>query len=129
MNSPFKEKVIEVIRFIPPGKVVSYGQVAAYIGAPRAARQVGWILRGIENSVDFPWWRVVNNAGRISISGNFNADKRLQKKLLEAEGVIVLENFTLDIDQHRYVADDKTLRKLKLPEEYIRMLHEKYFVA
>jgi methylated-DNA-protein-cysteine methyltransferase related protein len=127
--SPFKEKVIQVIRLVPYGKVVSYGQVAAYVGAPRAARQVGWILRGLENTVDLPWWRVINNSGRISIDGSLHNDKYLQRKLLQAEGVVVLENFTLDMEQYRYIAEDKTLKKLKLPEEYILMLHEKYFVV
>ena len=65
--SKFKEKVIEVVSLIPFGKVVSYGQVALYIGIPRAARQVGWMLNRMEGDVQIPWWRVVNNQGRISI--------------------------------------------------------------
>ena len=70
--SNFTQKVIEVVQSIPLGKVVSYGQVAVYIGVPRAARQVGWTLRGIEESVSLPWWRVINNKGRISIEGNLH---------------------------------------------------------
>src|SRR5438105_160774 len=68
-SSPFKQKIIEVIRLVPHGKVVSYGQVAAYVGVPRAARQVGWILNQSEGKLDLPWWRVVNNKGYLSIRG------------------------------------------------------------
>lgn len=123
----FKEKVIQIIQMVPSGKVVSYGQVAAYVGAPRAARQVGWILRGIDSAVTFPWWRVVNNTGRISIKGNFNADKTLQRKLLESEGVTVLDNFTLDIEQYRFIPDDTLLKQFELDETYLERLKEKFF--
>lgn len=125
--STFKEKVIKVVRMIPQGKVMSYGQVAAYIGVPRAARQVGWTLRSIESSVDLPWWRVINNSGRISIDGNLYNDKHVQRKLLSAEGVTILENFTLDIDQYRFIPSDVQLKKMQLDETYIQSLHTKFF--
>ncbi|MBA3724439.1 MAG: MGMT family protein [Candidatus Levybacteria bacterium] len=125
--SNFKEKVMQVVRLVPFGNVVSYGQVAAYVGVPRGARHVGWILRGIENNVDLPWWRVVNNTGRISIDGNLHSDKHLQRKLLEAEGIEVLENFKLDIKKYRFIPQTIVLKKLQLKREYIQMLQDKYF--
>lgn len=125
--SPFKDKVLHVIRSVPYGNVVSYGQVAAYVGAPRAARQVGWILRHVENSVDFPWWRVINSAGKISIKGNFNADKELQRKLLMAEGIAVLEDFSLDMHMYRFIPDKKLLKSFGLDDKYIAMLQTKFF--
>ena len=99
----FKEKVINFIKKIPKGKVASYGQVAAVAGSPRAARQVGGILRNI-NTQDgiIPWWRVVNNQGVISIKGNWTATKELQKSLLVKDGVKVKPDFTLDIEKYRY---------------------------
>ena len=100
-SSPFKQKVIEVVSKIPHGKVASYGQVALYVGFPRGARQVGWILREFgDNKV--PWWRVINKSGVISIKGNWNADKDLQKKLLEAENVEVLDDFKVKIEKYRF---------------------------
>ena len=45
--SKFKDGVIKVVNLIPYGKIVSYGQVALYLGLPRAARQVGWVLNGL----------------------------------------------------------------------------------
>lgn len=107
--SPFKEKVIKIVLSVPKGKVVSYGQVAAYAGAPRAAREVGWIMNEL-GSGEVPWWRVLNNKGYISIRGNVTADKELQKKLLEADGVVVSDEFTLDMDTYRYLPDEKTLK-------------------
>jgi methylated-DNA-protein-cysteine methyltransferase related protein len=127
--SPFKEKVIEVIRLVPYGNVVSYGQVAAYAGVPRAARQVGWILRGIESSVALPWWRVINNSGRISIDGNLYNDKHVQKRLLESEGIGISNEFTVNIERYRFIADDALLKKLQLDDAYIQELHKKYFLT
>ena len=101
MNSEFAKSVISAVRAIPKGKVVSYGQIAAKIGSPRAARQVGTILRHSELG-SLPWWRVVNNQGYISIKGNFTANAQMQKELLENEGVEVSKNYTLDIKKYRH---------------------------
>lgn len=125
--SPFKEKVIEIVRLVPSGKVVSYGQVAAYAGTPRAAREVGWIMSALGKEV--PWWRVVNNKGYISIRGNQTSDKNIQKKLLEAEGILVSEEFVLDMEKYRYRMPLQKLRALQLNEEYLQMLLAKYAAA
>ena len=122
--SPFQQKVIDLIRLIPEGKVASYGQIALYAGLPRAAREVGGILK--QTKEDLPWWRVVNNAGRISIEGNWEADKPLQKKLLSAEGIEVREDFTCDIEKYRWVMAEGEVRKLQLSVEYIEKIVEKY---
>lgn len=98
----YKERVIKVIQSIPKGKVMSYGQVAAAAGSPRAARQVGGILRASELD-SLPWWRVINNAGVISIKGSFEATKVVQKQLLEAEGIEVSKEFTIQIEKYRYI--------------------------
>lgn len=126
--SPFKEKVIAIVKSVPSGKVVSYGQVGLYAGLPRAARQVGWILNGMEGKVDLPWWRVVNNKGYLSIRGTQYNDKELQKKLLEAEGVVFSDEFTLPMETYRYVASFDELKKLQLPVDYIEFLISKYSI-
>jgi methylated-DNA-protein-cysteine methyltransferase-like protein len=101
--STFKQKVIAFIKKVPKGKVVSYGQVAAAAGSPRAARQVGGILRALDPSAGkIPWWRVLNNKGIISIKGNWTATKEIQKKLLEKEGVKITEDFSLDMQKYRF---------------------------
>lgn len=99
----FKEKVIAFVKKIPKGKVVSYGQVAAACGKPKAAREVGRILGSIETSkASIPWWRVLNNRGIISIKGNWTASKELQAELLKKDGVNVSVDFTIDIEKYRY---------------------------
>lgn len=127
--SPFKEKVMQIVRSIPAGKVVSYGQVAAYTGLPRAAREVGWILNDTEDTgLGLPWWRVLNNKGYISIRGNVVADKQLQKKLLESEGVEVSEEFELDMKKYRYSPDAKTLKAFGNSDDYTSSLTTKYSI-
>ena len=98
----FKEKVFKLVNKIPKGQVASYGQVAAALGSPRAARQVGWVLRGSDTlGGEVPWWRVVNNKGEISIKGNPAASKLQQKIFLEQEGVKVSREFRFDIEKYR----------------------------
>ncbi len=101
-QSNFKQRVLHLVGAIPKGKVVSYGQVAAASGSPRAARQVGGILRGLPSSTQLPWWRVVNNEGQISIKGNFGATKELQQALLEKDGVDVNEEGCMDMNKYRW---------------------------
>lgn len=98
----FKERVLEFISLVPKGMVVSYGQVAAAAGSPRAARQVGGILKALPSGSKLPWWRVVNNEGKISIKGNWVAEKETQKKMLISEGVEVGKDFILDINKYRF---------------------------
>ena len=122
--SKFKQSVLKVVKLIPEGKVVSYGQVALYVGVPRAARQVGWILRQLPRGTDIPWWRVVNNEGRISIKASkYNALE--QKSLLEGEGVVVDENLGFEIEKYRFQPDKKFVKKLELDLESLNLLLEK----
>lgn len=98
----FREKVIAAVKKIPKGKVVSYGQVASYCGSPRAARQVGWMLHSIDGNNQLPWWRVINNQGRISIKGNMMSTPLAQKEFLLSEGILVDEDMKIDIEKYRY---------------------------
>ncbi len=125
--SPFKKRVIEIVQSVPFGKVVSYSQVAAYAGVPRAARQVGWILNGTEGKVDIPWWRVINNEGKITIKGTKYNDKDMQKKLLLSEGIEVSEELLVSMKIYRFRATPEELQKFELSPEYIEMITVKYF--
>jgi methylated-DNA-protein-cysteine methyltransferase-like protein len=84
----FFDQVYAVVRQIPPGKVASYGQIAALLGHPRAARTVGWALAALRENdePDVPWQRVINSQGRVSIRNLEHAPEE-QQMLLEAEGV------------------------------------------
>lgn len=103
-NSPgFFEQVYKVVQRIPPGKVSSYGRIAAMLGHPRAARAVGYALSALKNpekqgytSANVPWQRVVNSQGRISIRHREQTANR-QAEILRAEGVAVDENGRIDL--------------------------------
>ncbi len=87
--------VYDLVLQIPPGRVSTYGRIAAMTPVPRGARGVGFALAGLgpaESGV-VPWWRVVNAHGRIS--NEFHAD--LQRTLLEAEGVEFDERGYIDL--------------------------------
>ena len=64
--STFREAVIMAVKTIPEGQVATYGQIAALVGHPGAARQVGMILRGLKEHEDVPWQRVINAKGGVS---------------------------------------------------------------
>ena len=82
---PFTNIVVEIIRRIPAGRVMSYGGVARNAGNPRAARQVSRILHSCSEKQQLPWHRVINSRGEISLTG---PGYDLQRQLLEAEGVV-----------------------------------------
>lgn len=77
--------MLSTVRRIPPGRVATYGDVAAMAGAPRAGRAVGNIMRGC-NRPDVPCHRVIAAGGRI---GKYGGRESLKRALLAAEGVAV----------------------------------------
>lgn len=93
----FKERVIQITKQIPYGRVTTYGTVAALAGSPRAARMVAGVLHMEEESL--PWQRVINRHGYISIRG-CKYDKNFQKKLLEGEGIEVSNDFMVNLDKY-----------------------------
>lgn len=96
----FNELIYELVRHIPPGKVLNYGRVAALLGVPNGARAVGWALHnllGDEQSV--PWHRVVNARGCVSIKGSPEGAAE-QRARLEGEGIVFDENGYLDMQKH-----------------------------
>ncbi len=125
--SKFKENVHKAVNSVPYGSVASYGQIALMVGVPRAAIQVGWVLNRAAGKYELPWWRIINNAGRISIKGCIHTPLD-QKKLLEKEGIIVNNDLTLDIEKYRYRPTHSDLKKLKLADEYIQTIIVKYLI-
>ena len=91
MMNPFFKQVYEVVKQIPHGKVISYGQIARILGRPRAAREVGWAMRCCPEGI--PWHRVVMSDG--SITGGVYAD--IRKALLELEDVAFLADGRVDM--------------------------------
>lgn len=90
-NQNFFQKVYEVAKQIPYGRVTSYGAIATYLGAARSARMVGWAMNASHNMEDIPAHRVVNKAGLLTGKHHFDGTNLMQQ-LLESEGVEVIEN-------------------------------------
>lgn len=111
MEPNFFERVYILVRQIPRGKVASYGQIAALLGHPGAARTVGWALNALRDGEidDVPWQRVINSRGRISISRvDLGAD--LQRALLEQEGVVFDDNERVDMQRFGWAGLDDVER-------------------
>ncbi|MAU17401.1 MAG: cysteine methyltransferase [Muricauda sp.] len=94
----FFDKVYEVAKRIPYGKVTSYGAIAKYLGAARSARMVGWAMN---NSLekDVPAHRVVNRVGVLTGKHHFDGSNIMQQ-LLENEGIQVKDNQIVDFQKH-----------------------------
>lgn len=80
-------RIFDVVRRIPPGRVLTYGDVAALAGFPRHARLVGYALHALPGHSTVPWHRVINAGGGISRGRAFPGGELEQRRLLEAEGV------------------------------------------
>ncbi|MEJ2290082.1 MAG: MGMT family protein [Deinococcales bacterium] len=101
----FRESVLRVVRSVPAGRVVSYGQVALLAGRPGAARAVGAVLRGLrDDDGDVPWQRVVNARGGISTYKVGHGE--LQSALLRAEGVELRGDRIVDLGRYLWWPDD-----------------------
>ena len=99
--SSFFQRVYRVVRLIPHGKVATYGQIAALLGHPRAARTVGWAMHALPEGSDVPWHRVINAQGRVSTSCQEH-DANLQRERLEAEGVAFGPDGRADLRIYRW---------------------------
>ena len=97
MPTEFSLKAIKIMKNIPGGKVVTYGQVATYAGNNRGARQVVRLLNSSWEKEQLPWHRVINSKGRISL--NPGDGYELQKMLLENEGIHFDENDCIDLSR------------------------------
>ena len=96
------ERVWEMVRGIPSGRVMTYGQIALLL-EPLSARAVGWAMNSCPQ--DVPWHRVVNSRGACSTDRRPDMPPGLQRALLENEGVAFSANSTLDLDRYRYHPD------------------------
>jgi methylated-DNA-protein-cysteine methyltransferase related protein len=95
------EEIYAVIERIPPGKVATYGQIAALAGLPRQARRVGHALKVQPEGSSLPWHRVINAQGGISERG-LGWEAGYQRHLLEEEGVVFDARGRVDLDRFRW---------------------------
>lgn len=97
---PFHERVYEVVKRIPHGRVTSYGAIARCIGSPGSSRMVGWAMNQSHINPDFiPAHRVVNRNGMLTGKHHFGGPK-VMEELLAGEGVEVMNDRVVDFQKH-----------------------------
>lgn len=100
-NHPdYRERVYEVVRRIPPGRVMTYGQIAEILGEGYTARTVGYVMHGADTE-NVPWQRVINAKGGCS-TGKMTVPVDLQQKMLEDEGVKFNEKGLCELESVRW---------------------------
>ena len=92
------EKIYEVVKSIPEGKVATYGQVALLAGNPRWARVVGYALPVNPEPGIIPCHRVVNREGRVAPGFAFGGEE-VQRQLLESEGIVFETDGRIDLEK------------------------------
>jgi methylated-DNA-protein-cysteine methyltransferase-like protein len=103
-NDNFFERVYEIVRQIPEGKVTSYGAIAKALGTARSARMVGWAMNASHNLDDVPAHRVVNRKGLLSGKHHFDGTNLMQQ-LLENEGIEVIDNQIVNFEKHFWMPE------------------------
>lgn len=99
-DKSFFNRVYEVVKRIPYGRVASYGAIAKYLGTEGSARMVGWAMNQSHASADnIPAHRVVNRNGVLTGKHHFGGEKIMQD-LLENEGITVIDNKIVNFKEH-----------------------------
>lgn len=99
----YREKVFAIVRQIPSGRVMTYGQIADILGEGYTPRTVGFVMHASPESV--PWQRVINSQGACSTQ-HIVLPTNLQRILLEAEGVVFNEKGRCDLKKYRWSPED-----------------------
>ncbi len=121
----FYQRVYDLVRQIPYGRVMTYGQIAVLLGKPTASRAVGYALHRTPNGQQIPWQRVINSQGKISPRGAGDKlhEPPLQRVLLESEGIEFNALGKIRLEQYRWepnIEEDDGLLK----EDWSKLLEK-----
>jgi len=97
-NNSFFERVYDIVRLVPYGRVTTYGAIAHFIGSAQSSRMVGWALNSSHNIIDVPAHRVVNRNGMLTGKVHFGGADIMQQ-LLESEGIEVVNDKIKDFNK------------------------------
>lgn len=95
----FFQRVFEITRLIPEGRVTSYGSIAKALGTAKSSRMVGWAMNASHREKDIPAHRVVNRVGVLTGKAHFNPPEIMQQRL-EREGIKVVDDKIVDFEKH-----------------------------
>ena len=98
----YRERVYVIVRQIPKGRVMTYGQIAGILGEGYTARAVGYVMHGADD--DVPWQRVINSQGKCS-TGRLTIPMNLQQELLESEGIVFNPSGKCDLNKYQWFPD------------------------
>lgn len=107
-NTSFFERVYQLVRQIPEGKVTTYGAIAKALGTAKSARMVGWAMNASHNLCDVPAHRVVNKQGLLTGKHHFEGTNLMQQ-LLENEGLIIINNQIQNLENHLWIPEQNIL--------------------
>ena len=103
-NNDFYNRVYDIVRNIPHGKVTTYGIIADFLGAKSSSRLVGWALNAVMDRVDIPCHRVVNRLGELSGKMHFDHPTQMKERLLAEEVTFIGE--AVDLSKHLWKQQD-----------------------
>ena len=104
-NPEYRERVYKIVRRIPRGRVMTYGQIAELLGEGYTPRTVGFAMHSSPDGT--PWHRVLNAQGATS-TGRIVLPHDKQQRLLEQEGVVFNQNNRCDLETYLYIPKAKT---------------------
>ena len=97
-DKSYRERVYEIVRKVPSGRVMTYGQIAEILGEGYTPRTVGYVMHGADTE-NVPWQRVINSQGACS-TGRMTMPVNLQQKMLEDEGIEFSEKGKCDLRKY-----------------------------
>jgi len=97
------ERIYKLVLRIPPGRVMTYGQIARILEDRYSPRLVGWAMHATPHDErNIPWHRVINSRGSISTDRVIPYAQGLQRSLLEAEGVVFNDRGSCDLSDYQW---------------------------
>ena len=99
-DKTYRERVYEIVRKIPEGRVMTYGQIAEILGEGYTPRTVGYVMHGADTE-NVPWQRVINSQGKCS-TGRLTIPVSLQQDMLEQEGVVFSDKAKCDLKKFEW---------------------------
>ena len=106
-----------IVRKIPRGRVMTYGDVARSAARPLFARRVGYALAALQDP-SVPWWRVINARGEISARG-WGGAQADQRDLLQAEGVVFDPAGRIDLARYRHAPTERPARRSRATRQAV----------